>query len=176
MCNCGIQLFCSTEIAIPVDVNLCLLYMWHNYIIVVCYIITHACSSWLLDIIEYVYQLVFIVKSLKSQLFIIGNIATYVATTMSPFSKAATRSGSFNKLIHKFANLTILFQQYCSSLKFSALHLLVNTIKLSLYDYFWNHFVQHFNSNNIHSFHYIFVLVTSAHVFHLVHFFMFRFS
>ena len=36
--DCGIQLFHGTvkySIAIPVNVSLCLLYMWHNYIIVV---------------------------------------------------------------------------------------------------------------------------------------------
>ena len=53
MCDCGIQLFRGTvniAVVIPVNVSLCLLYMWHNYITVVSLHHYNKCSAWFLDI------------------------------------------------------------------------------------------------------------------------------
>ena len=105
-------------------------------------------------------DILFLVKSLKSPTPAF-NIYDYVT-----FNTSATRSGTFNKLIHKYAHTNqarhFFFNRIVrlwNSLPTINLNLTTNTIKSILYNHFWldfwSHFHQHFNSNNVHTFYYL---------------------
>ena len=101
-------------------------------------------------------DILFLVKSLKSPTPAF-NIYDYVT-----FNTSATRSGTFNKLIHNYAHTNqarhFFFNRIVrlwNSLPTINLNLTTNTIKSILYNHFWSHFHQHFNSNNVHTFHYL---------------------
>ena len=53
------------------------------------------------------------------------------------------------KLLHKNPK-----QQSMEFLPYINLSLTIDTIKKTLYDHLWNHFVQHFDNDNEHTFHY----------------------
>ena len=100
-------------------------------------------------------DILFLVKSLKSATPAF-NIYNYLN-----FNTSTTQSGAYNKLIHKFVSSSHAHHFYFNriirlwnSLPYIDLSLTINTIKKSLYDHFWNHFAQHFDSDNVHTFHY----------------------
>ena len=97
-----------------------------------------------------------LVKSLKFPTSTF-NIYNYVT-----FNTSTTRSGTFNKLIHNFVptNQTRHFYfnrtvRLWNSLPAIDLNLTTNTIKSILYSHFWTHFHQHFDTSNVHTFHYL---------------------
>ena len=101
-------------------------------------------------------DILFFIKSLKSPTLAF-NIHDYVT-----FNISTTRSGSFNKLIHNFASTNHTRHFYFNritrlwnSLPVIDLNLSTSTIKSKLYHYFWTHFVQQFDSDNIHTYHYL---------------------
>ena len=103
-------------------------------------------------------DILFLIKSLKSPTPAF-NIHHYNIAT---FNTSTTRSGSSNKLIHKFASTNNACHFYFNrithlwnSLPVIDLNLDISTAKSKLYQYFWKHFDQHFNSNNIHTYHYL---------------------
>ena len=115
----------------------------------------------------------FLVNSLKSPTPTF-NIYNYVA-----FNTSTTRSGTYNKLIHNFTSTSHAHHFYFNritrlwnSLPYIDLSLSVNTIKSILYNYFWNHFVQHFNPNNVHTFHYFCPCNRCSHLPHSTSFYV----
>ena len=101
-------------------------------------------------------DILFLVKSLKSPTSAF-NIHKYVI-----FNTSTTRSGTSNKLIHNFTPTMQAHHFYFNrivrlwnSLPCIDLSLTINTIKSNLYSFFWKHFVTHFNSDNVHTLHYL---------------------
>ena len=85
------------------------------------------------------------------------------------FSTSITQSGSFNKLMHNMSSTSQFYHFYFNhvvrlwnSLTYIDLHI------YSVRDYFWNHFLQHFNSNNFSLS--LSTYVTCVHTLHMVHF------
>jgi len=98
----------------------------------------------------------FTIKSLKS-LTKNFNIRDYIS-----FSTIHTRSSSSSKLIHTFhssnLNRHFFFHQLphlWNSILIINLSLPLSTIKSKLNEYFWNHFVEHFNPNDHCTLHYL---------------------
>ena len=115
-------------------------------------------------------DILFLVKSLKSPNPAF-NIHKYVT-----FNTSATRSGTFNKLIHNFTSTSYSHQFYFNrivrlwnSLPYIDLSFSVSTIKSSLQNFLWNHFVAHLDSDNVHTHFTTFVHVTAAHIFHIAY-------
>ena len=101
-------------------------------------------------------DILFLVKSLKSPNPAF-NIHNYVT-----FNTSMTQSGTFNELIHNFTSTSYVHHFYFNrivrlwnSLPYIDLSLTVSTIKLNLQNFFWNYFVAHFDSDNVHTFHYL---------------------
>ena len=77
------------------------------------------------------------------------------------YDTSSTRSGYFSKLPHNFTPTSYTRHFYFNrivclwnSLPFIDLHLPFYIIKAKLYDYFWNRFVNHFNANDVHLYHF----------------------
>ena len=71
-----------------------------------------------------------------------------------------SRSGYFSKLLHNSTPTSYIRHFYFNrivrlwnSLPFIDFHLPFYVIKAKLYDYFWNHFVIHFDANDVHLYH-----------------------
>lgn len=84
------------------------------------------------------------------------NILDYVK-----FSSGNTRSTSFNKLCHQYTkNNTIRFSYFYrlpglwNRLPPLDLNLSLTTLKAKVKEHLWNHFIEHFDSNNVCTYHF----------------------
>ena len=102
------------------------------------------------------YHILFFVKSVKqpSNHF---NILNYVT-----FSKNRTRSATNNKLLYNYSSNNKIRNSYFNYLPRlwnslppinTDLHL--NSIKTLICEFLWNHYTEHFNSNNSYSYHFV---------------------
>ena len=114
-------------------------------------------------------DILFLVKSLKfpTPAF---NIYNYVT-----FNTSTTRCRTFNKLIHNFTPTSHAHHFYFNrivrlwnSLPYIDLSLTINTIKSNLHDFF-GIILLHILTLIIHTHFITFVLVTTAHIFHITH-------
>ena len=127
------------------------------------------------DVFPRINDILFLVKSLKSPNPAF-NIHNYVT-----FNTSVTRSGTFNKLIHNCRSTSYAHNFYFNrivrlwnSLSYIDLSLSVSTIKLTLQNFLWNHFVAHYDSDNVahydsdnvHTIHYLCPCNSCSHLPH----------
>ena len=115
-------------------------------------------------------DILFLVKSLNSPNPAF-NIHNYVT-----FNTSVTQSGTFNKLIHNFTSTSYAHNFFnrivrlWNSLPYIDLSLSVSTIKSTLQNFLWNHFVAHYDSDNVHTFHYLCPCNSCSHLPHCTSF------
>ena len=102
------------------------------------------------------FDIIFFIKSVKSPTTAF-NINNFVE-----FRFSSSRSSSGHKLIHRlsYSNTTRHFYfnrlpRLWNSLPFIDLNLSVEIIKKQLKRFYWSHFLQHFDSSNLCTFHYL---------------------
>ena len=90
------------------------------------------------------------------------SLSNFNASTYFSFSSTSTRSSTFHKLSfnctsHHSSHHTFftLFPRLWNSLPPVKISLSKETIKLHVKKTFWNHFIVHFDPNNVCSYHYV---------------------